>query len=150
VNTLFPEGRLKRTLEARACDCLPMWLVAAVPALFTGLLYDAKSLGLAHDLAMTLDYATVERSRPDLVRCGMAASIGDLPVRVLAERVYDIADAGLGRRARLDADGKDERTLLAPLGALLGRGRCPADVLLDGLTPGRDVQRSEIIRRTAI
>jgi glutamate--cysteine ligase len=150
VNTLFPEARLKRTLEARACDCLPMRLVGAVPALFTGLAYDATSLDLAFDLAMSLDYEVVQRSRPELVRSGLEASLGAVSVRGLAERVYDIAEAGLARRARLDAEGKDERALLAPLGALLRRGQCPADALLDGLTPGATVPRAEILRRTAI
>ncbi|HEX3595152.1 MAG TPA: glutamate-cysteine ligase family protein, partial [Polyangiaceae bacterium] len=95
VNTLFPEARLKRTIEARACDCLPMSLVGAVPALFTGLLYDAESLGRATELAMTLDLATVTRARPELVAEGLAGAVGPVPVRRLAEQIYEIADTGL-------------------------------------------------------
>ena len=37
--------KLKNTLEVRACDSLPASLAMAVPALFTGLLYDARALG---------------------------------------------------------------------------------------------------------
>lgn len=150
VNTLFPEARLKRTIEARACDCLPLALVGAVPALFTGLLYDATSLSRATELAHTLDLTSVVHARPELVAGGLSGAIGAVPVRRLAEQIYEIADAGLARRARRNGAGKDERALLAPLGALIERGQCPADLLLAGLSVEKPVSRAELIRRCAI
>jgi glutamate--cysteine ligase len=150
VNTLFPEARLKRTIEARACDCLPMSLVGAVPALFTGLLYDAESLGRATELAMTLDLATVTRARPELVAEGLAGAVGPVPVRRLAEQIYEIADTGLARRGRQGRGGKDERAVLAPLGELVQRGQCPADLLLSGLSVAEPVARAELVRRCGI
>jgi glutamate--cysteine ligase len=150
VNTLFPEARLKRTIEARACDCLPLSLVGAVPALFTGLLYDATSLARATELALSIDLETMNAARPGLVSGGLAGAVGAVPARRLAEQIYEIADAGLAGRARRNSDGKDERAVLAPLGALVERGQCPADVLLDGLSVEKPVPRAELIRRCAI
>src|ERR1700753_1223041 len=150
VNTLFPEARLKRTIEARACDCLPMRLVGTVPALTTGLLYDATALGRATELALSIDLETMTAARPALVAEGLDAAVGAVSARRLATQVYEIAEAGLGRRGRLNAAGKDERAVLAPLGALIEKGQCPADVLLEGLAVGDAVPRTEIMRRCAI
>jgi glutamate--cysteine ligase len=150
VNTLFPEARLKRTIEARACDCLPIRLVGAVPALFTGLLYDAGSLARATELALSLDLETMAIARPGLVAGGLSGAVGAVPVRRLAEQIYELADAGLARRARLNRAGKDERVVLAPLGRLIERGQCPADLLLDGLSVEKPVAAAELIRRCMI
>jgi glutamate--cysteine ligase len=148
VNTLFPEARLKRTIEARACDCVPLGLLGAVPAVFTGLLYDPQSLGRAMDLAQRLNLDDVIRARPQMVAEGLRASVGGVPVRRLAEEVLEIAGAGLSRRARLDAAGKDEGVYLAPLAELVARGQCPADRLVEGLAVGEPVSTAEIVRRT--
>lgn len=150
VNSLFPEARLKRTLEMRACDCLPMRLTGAVPALLTGLLYDATSLDEATEFAARLDYESVERARPRLVAEGLSGRIGDEPVLPMAERILEIAGAGLARRARTGGAGTDERVHLAPLSELVARGQCPSDRLLVGLRTGAAVRPSELIARTRI
>lgn len=149
LNTLFPEVRLKSTLEVRSADSLPMNLACAVPALFTGILYDARALGDATEFAASLDLETVESARPALVRDGLAASIGGRSARELSLRVLEIAASGLERRARLNADGRDERVFLEPLAELVDRGRSPADLLTDGLDRSSDL-RAEILRRCRI
>jgi glutamate--cysteine ligase len=47
-----------------------------------------------------------------------------------AGEVLELAEAGLKRAGERNEDGEDESALLAPLRALLERGRSPADVLL--------------------
>jgi glutamate--cysteine ligase len=49
----------------------------------------------------------------------------------VASKMIEIAKGGLGRRAILDAEGRDEGRFLAPVEAMLARGRCPADDLID-------------------
>lgn len=148
LNTLFPEARLKNTVEVRACDAQRLELSMAVPALFTGVLYDDRALEEAEALVRGFDYETVEASRPALVRDALRARIGDTPARALAERLLDIAGGGLDRRARLDAAGRTERVQLEPLVALVARGECPADDAARGLAPGTLVSVSELIART--
>jgi len=150
VNSLFPEARLKRTIEMRACDSLPMRLMGAVPALLTGLLYDEQSLDAAIELAARFDPDEVERSRLDLVTRGLDARVGGEPVRGLAARLIDIAQAGLARRGRVGPAGGDESRYLAPLAELVDRGWCPADELLDGLGSGASIEPAELVRRTLI
>jgi glutamate--cysteine ligase len=49
LNTMFPEVRLKRTLEVRGADSLPS-PACALPALWTGLLYDERACERADEL----------------------------------------------------------------------------------------------------
>jgi glutamate--cysteine ligase len=148
LNTLFPEARLKNTIEVRGCDAQRLELAMAVPALFTGFLYDERALGEAEELARSFDFETVEASRLALVRDALGARIGTRPVRGLAEHLLEIAIGGLERRARLDAEGRSERTYLEPLVALVGRGECPADETARGLPTDVVLDVREVIERT--
>ncbi len=153
LGTLFPEARLKTTIELRSVDSLPRSLYCALPALWAGLLYDAEALAGAEELALsTLEPGALEAARPDIARLALSANACDRPVRALAERLVELAEGGLSRRARLDAEGRDERRHLASLGALVSRGQCPADVLVAGLdvTVAPESLRAEIARRCAI
>jgi len=150
LQTLFPEARLKNTLELRSCDAQSGALALAVPALLTGLFYDARALDEAEALSTRFELETLEAARPALVRDALRASIGGEPVAPLAERLVDIASGGLARRARLDAEGRDERRFLEPLAALTAQGRCPADVLAQGLAVGQELPVAELVRRTRL
>lgn len=150
VNTLFPEARLKRTLEMRACDMLSERLGGAVHALLTGLLYDRKSLDAATELVAPWSPESLSAARPALVTGGLAASVGGVPARALAEQVLDLASQGLARRDRRDENDKDERVHLLELSALVERGECPADALIRGLSVGEKVAPADLVARTHI
>jgi glutamate--cysteine ligase len=150
VNTLFPEVRLKRTIEVRGADMLPSRLVGSLPAITTGIIYDADSLSQAAELTAPLRYDEVEAARPALVRDGLAASIGKTPAQELALRLLDIAEGGLKRRARIRGDGEDESVYLAPIRELTLRGHSPADTLRQGLSIGDEPTAAQIIARTRI
>jgi len=148
IQTLFPEARLKSTIEVRPCDSLPADLSCAVPALYTGFLYDETALTEAEALARTLDYATVERARPDLVTAGLSARIGSRSAADLAMSLHEISAAGLGRRARMNSRGQDERAHLKRLLDLNQEGQSPADRLVEGLSAGDADLEREILART--
>jgi glutamate--cysteine ligase len=150
LNTLFPEVRLKATLEARACDAQNRELSMAVPALCTGLLYDDEALGQAEALAQGLDLESVERARPLLLRDGLSAPMGAHRAQEMAEQLIDIARGGLSRRARKNASGVDETTFLEPLARLIEAGHCPADAVRAGLAPGELLPTEVIVARTRL
>lgn len=150
LNTLFPEARLKSTLEVRSSDSLPLRLGCAVPALFTGILYDARALSEADAFVRELDLDVIEAARPALVTHGLNTKIGDRPMQALAERVLEIAQGGLARRNLLDAQGKDERVHLELLTSLVQSGKTPADAMIEGLTPESRPSVAEIIARAHI
>ncbi len=148
LNTLFPEARLKSTLEVRSCDSLPANLACALPALFAGIFYDERALAQAEELVAALELDAVEQSRPALVAKGLDAEMAGKPVRDFAVALLDIASGGLERRNRLSASGKDERIHLERLTELNQKGRVPADVLTEGLEDDESPKTSEILART--
>ncbi len=146
LNTLFPEVRLKSTIEIRGADSQGTPSRCALPALWTGLYYDAKALAEAD--ALTADFAHDEVSgvRADVARHGVRAEFRDEPMLALAERVLEIAEGGLERRARKRADGKDERMYLRAIRRLLEKGQTPADALLEGIEDAADLRREVMTR----
>src|SRR5690606_20778124 len=76
LTTLFPEVRLKNTIEVRSVDSLPPDLALASLAVWTGILYDQAALGQAHELLSQISYDEMERSRPALVQRGLHAEVG--------------------------------------------------------------------------
>jgi glutamate--cysteine ligase len=149
LNTLFPEVRLKRTLEVRSADSQSAVLTCALPALWTGILYDERALDEAEALTESFTYAELEAGRLAIAERALMATFRGQPLAALAERVLSIAEGGLARRARM-RNGNDERVHLARLASLVEKGQCPADALLEGLTAdGADLKR-EILSRGRI
>jgi glutamate--cysteine ligase len=122
LSTIFPEVRLKRYLEMRGADAGPRPFLAALPALFTGLLYQPSSLDAAWDLVKSWSAEARENLRADVPRLGLAAAIRGRRLGEVAAEFLSIARMGLAKRNRRDARGFDETVFLAPLDAVLAGG----------------------------
>ncbi|MBM4376916.1 MAG: glutamate--cysteine ligase [Deltaproteobacteria bacterium] len=131
--TMFPEVRLKTTLEMRSADSQPRSTYAALAALWAGLLYDERALGEAEELVAPLRHEELALARRGIAERGLEVREGSVDVRELAERMLGIARGGLSRRARLDASGRDEGRHLDALEALVSTGRSPAHRLLEAV-----------------
>ena len=131
LNTLFPEVRLKRTIEIRSADAQGPELSCAVPALYAGLLYDERALGELDALTESWSFEEVSELRSRVWRDGLRSPFRGAALSKVAETVMTIAEGGLERRARKDAQGQDERIYLAALKALVTRGLTPAEALLE-------------------
>jgi glutamate--cysteine ligase len=131
LGTLFPEVRLKSTLEVRSCDSLPPPLTYAVPALLVGLAYDDESLSQAAEIADRIEPESAVALQRQIAGLGLAASYKGEPVLPHCIRLLELAHSALVRRARLDGSGKDESVYLAPLLELAHTGRSPADLVLE-------------------
>ncbi len=142
VNTLFPEVRLKRTLELRGVDGQDRTLVPALPALSKGLLYDPRALDAASALASRLPLDALQAARPDIARRALRAELAGRPVAEWAAELIEIARAGLARIADLDASGQDETRYLEPLARLVEVGDSPADARLRAVEGATDLRRA--------
>lgn len=150
INTLFPEVRLKKTIELRGADVQSSDMACALPALWTGVFYDPRALAEAEALVDGWSYEEVDDLRLRAWRGGLRTLFRGRPLAEVAQRLVSIADGGLERRAAVDAaSGHDERVHLARLRHLVAHGRCPADVLLEGMDRERD-PRSAILDRTSL
>ena len=130
LTTLFPEVRLKKYLEMRGADGGPWRRLCALPAFWTGLLYDQTALDAAWDLVK--DWTDEERAglRASAPKLGLRAPFRGRTLREVAAEALDISRAGLAKRNRRDNWGDDESHFLDTLYAIVGAGRTPADELL--------------------
>jgi len=137
VNSMFPEVRLKRTLEMRGADSLPTDLVCALPALWKGLLYEDHALEAAEALASKIRLADAKAARMEIADKALHARLGEREVGEWAQDVLRIAEGGLERLSNLNKSGEDERIHLARLGRLTRKGHSPADALLEKVDGSR-------------
>jgi len=150
LNTLFPEVRLKRTIEIRGADSLPTSTFAALPALWTGILYDDTALAEAEGLCADFTVEELAAVRARIPYEGLRAPFRGKTLAAHAEILVDIADHGLERRKILGRDGNDERIHLAPIKALVAQGKTPADALRDGIPTEPDALRKAILERATV
>jgi len=146
LTTLFPEVRLKNTLEVRSCDNLPPELALSAIALWTGVLYDDAALGQAESLTEACTFEGYRAVRPELIRRGLATKLWGRVGWEWAERLLDIARGGLERRARRDGAGADERIYLAPSVELVARRAHPADDALQRFSAGDSILEATRLR----
>lgn len=130
LSTIFPEVRLKTFLEMRGADAGPMPFLAALPALFAGLLYAPASLDGAWELVKGWTNEQRERLRADAPRIGLDAEIAGRTVRDVARDALALARAGLSQRRRLNSLGRDEGIYLDVLDEVVA-GRTLAEALIE-------------------
>jgi glutamate--cysteine ligase len=147
LNTLFPEVRLKKTIEVRGADSQTQPMACALPALWAGLFYDAKALAEVDGLTADYSVGEVTALREEVWKVGLRASFRGEPLFALAGKVLTLAEGGLERRGHKTPGGKDERVHLARLKELVLKGKSPAEALLAGMVGD---SREEIMARAEL
>jgi glutamate--cysteine ligase len=125
LSTLFPEGRLKKFIEVRGCDCGSIGMIEALAPMMRGLLYDPTALDAATALTAKLSFAERQKLADDVPRAGLAARAGSHTLGELAKQLVAIARDGLSRvaPARLK--------LLAPVEEIAATGRTQSDRIVE-------------------
>jgi glutamate--cysteine ligase len=131
TTTIFPEVRLKQYLEMRGADSGPWSLLCALPALWTGVLYDDAALAAAWDLCKSWTVQDHNAVRADVARRGLKAEVGGRTVQAVAKDLLAIARAGLKARNRLSGGLIDETGYLGDLDAIAESGITQAERLLE-------------------
>jgi glutamate--cysteine ligase len=136
LGTLFPEARLKRTIELRCADSQNGALTSALPALWKGLLYDDQVLHALEAKTASLSFAEVMRSRAEVPAGGLRGTLGGEPLQGWAEALLDHATTALDRADLRNGRGESESIHLARLASLIERGQSPGDALLEKVANG--------------
>lgn len=131
VTTAFPEVRLKQYLEMRGADGGPWNMICALPALWTGLLYDADALEAAEELAAGLSAEDIATARMSVARHGLKGRLGGRDVGEMAKSMVEIARHGLHRRRIMDSAGNDETGFLDPINTIAESGKTRAETLIE-------------------
>jgi glutamate--cysteine ligase len=142
LTTLFPEVRVKSVLELRGADVVPMPMLMALPALWTGLLYDATARAAAWALTARWSFAERLEFQADVARRALrAVGPGGVGAQQLARELVAIARRGLPAA---------ERSLLEPAGEVAESGRTYADRALEAFeSSNRDPRSLDSIWRIA-
>jgi glutamate--cysteine ligase len=131
LGTIFPEVRLKHYLEMRGADMGDEKAVTALSAFWTGLLYDEISLEAAYEMIKPWTREEREHQRREVPRLGLMTPHDRSNLYDVAAQAVGIAEAGLVRRNRRNAQGKDESIHLAPLEETIRLAKSPAERWLD-------------------
>jgi glutamate--cysteine ligase len=125
LSTLFPEGRLKQFIEVRGCDSGSLDMIAALPPMMRGILYDATARSAATALTDTLSFPDRDQLADEVPRAGLAARVGAHTIGELAKELVAIARDGLGRVAPASI------ALLGPVEEIAATGRTQADRIVE-------------------
>jgi glutamate--cysteine ligase len=132
MTTLFPEARLKRVLEVRGADAGGPKMLCAVPALWKGILYDAKARKEAWSLVERWTAEERVQLWRDVARAALSAEVRGVSVLELAQELLRISQGGLRRQKKISRRGNDETFYLTEVERLLfEERRSPAEQILD-------------------
>jgi glutamate--cysteine ligase len=125
LSTLFPEGRLKKFIEVRGCDCGSLPMIEALAPMMRGLLYDETARAAATGLTASLSFAERQRVADEVPQRGLQTRAGKHSLGELAKQLVAIARDGLARVQRASLP------LLAPVEEIAATGRTQADQIVD-------------------
>jgi glutamate--cysteine ligase len=131
LTTLFPQARLKGYIELRSIDSQAPEMMLAVPALAKGIFYTDDCLLAAWDLVKKWSWEERQALWQAVPRQALQARVGRHKLADIAPELVKIAGEGLRRQAQRNAAGEDESIYLERLEALVKRGRCPADAVIE-------------------
>ncbi len=127
MTTAFPEVRLKKYLEMRGADGGPWNRLCALPAFWTGLLYDDAALDAAWDLVKHFTLEQRNAMRDNVPRLALKTPAPGGTLQEIAVQALKISAAGLQRRAVHNRHGADESIFLTPLIDSAEAGQTPAE-----------------------
>ena len=136
LTTLFPEVRMKRFLEMRGADGGRWNSITALPAFWTGLLYDETALDQAWQLVKDWTPPERDQMRNEVPKTALRTPFRSTTVGEIARQALRISRLGLKNRARINAKNQDETLYLAPLDVIAGTGRTVSDQLLERYNGG--------------
>ena len=127
ITTVFPEVRLKSYIEVRGADGGPWSRVCALPAFWTGILYDETILNDVWERIRKWNFKDVNNFYSNVRKLGLKALNPDgKPLNIFLSYLLELSSKGLKNR-KIFINGKDESIFLEPLVRILESGLSPAE-----------------------
>ena len=131
LTTIFPEVRMKRFIEMRGADGGPWKELCALPAFWTGLLYNQSALDAAWDLVKDWTAEERETLRNEVPRLALKTPFRYGTVLDIARQVVELSKSGLQARGVQDGMGSDETIFLDVIEEVAESGKTRAEQLLE-------------------
>ena len=127
ITTIFTEVRLKKIIEVRGADGGPWSRVCALPAFWTGILYDEEILDEIWLIIKSWKFNEIKKFYEDVRTDGLKASApNNESVFKFTKKIIDFSVKGLKKRNYTKGDD-DETIFLEPLNIILDSGKSPAE-----------------------
>ena len=127
ISTVFPEVRLKSYIELRGVDGGPWSRVCALPAFWTGILYDETVLNDVWEKIKKWNFKDVKNFYSNVRKLGLKALTPDgSPLSKFLSDLLKLSSKGLENR-KIFLNGKNESIFLEPLDRILESGLSPAE-----------------------
>ena len=107
LSTIFTEVRLKSYMEVRGADAGKWEMICALPALWTGILYDEENLDILWQETNDWPHDEILNLYKDVPEYGLQSEFMNKKVYIEAQRLLDISISGLNRRGYLNSNGQD-------------------------------------------
>ncbi|MAI28891.1 MAG: glutamate--cysteine ligase [Pelagibacteraceae bacterium TMED124] len=128
LTTVFPEVRLKTFIELRGADGGPWSRVCALPAFWTGILYDQKNLDQIWSKINHWSYLDVQNFYQNVRKDGLNTFTPDGEKLIdFAKKTIDQSSEGLERRS-VKSNKRNESIFLEPLTKILESGKSPGEM----------------------
>ena len=128
LTTVFPEVRLKSFIELRGADGGPWSRVCALPAFWTGILYDQENLDETWSIINHWNYSEIVNFYQNVRKSGLNTTTPDGEKLLdFAKKIIKKSNDGLMRR-NIKLDKGNESTFLEPLKKILESGKSPAEM----------------------
>lgn len=136
ASSVFPEVRVKRTIEIRGADCVPIPLALSFCSLWRTLFYEPAARDRASNIAANFTrHGTANERMQAATRHGLRGLVGGRTLAAWAEDVIDAAEAAI------PPNRPDDLRYLQPLARQVERGESPARSLLRAFRRDGDVRR---------
>lgn len=130
LSSIWPEVRLRRSLEMRGADSGSPEMLKALAAFWAGLLYDKASLDQAWQMVKDWTAEDREYLRGQTPQTGLQTPFLGTTVQEFARNALMLSYQGLKNRAQKLPGGVDETAYLRPLLEIVQSGVAPAQKLL--------------------
>ena len=131
LSTIFTEVRIKSYIEVRGADAGKWEMICALPAFWTGILYDEQNLDELWEYTNNWQENDILQLYESVPIQGLNSDFMNEKVYIEGKKLLDISTTGLQRRGYLNSTGQDESVHLEKLKRIISEQKTPADVLIE-------------------
>ncbi len=131
LSTIFTEVRLKSYMEVRGADAGKWEMICALPAFWTGILYDEENLNNLWEETKNWPQENILETYKNVPHKGLQTNFMGEGIYKMGRKLLDISTQGLNKRGYLNSYGQDESIHLENLKKIIQEQKTPADVLID-------------------
>ena len=139
LSTIFTEVRLKSYLEVRGADAGKWDMICALPAFWTGLLYDEENLNILWNETHKWSYSEIMDLYKNVGKEGLKSKFQGESIYDYCQYLLKLSSKGLERRAFLNRKNRDEQIHLETLKKIVSSQKTPADILLEETDSGNNI-----------